>query len=554
MRNERPRVPLARLACAGALDAAAPVATDGTPARAWRERIAAWRSACLARPEPAIAVHVDDALEAGAALFGAWLAGKTPWLPGDRLPATLAALPAGVVTPGDPPPAAGAAPAFPVLDENACRLMLFTSGSTGDPVAVAKTLAQLDREIETLEAAFGARLGDAGVAGTVSHQHIYGLLFRLLWPLSARRPLARQRLRFHEELAALGDRPVALVASPAHLKRLPETLDWVPLASALRVVFSSGGPLPADAALAVERLWRQAPVEVFGSTETGGVAWRSGAGRAAPWQLLPGIEWRLEGGRLALRSPHLPDVGWHLTEDLAVAAADGGFELRGRADRIVKVEERRVSLDAIERRLREAPWLADLRVLALPGHRLLLAVVAVPSAEGAAVLAGEGRAALVARLRDGLAGHVDPIALPRRWRFVDALPLDAQGKAAQRRLAELFRPRVPAPDWQRRDGAIAELTLLAEPGLAGFDGHFPQAAVLPGVVLVDWALRLGREAFGLTGAVRRLDTVKFQQLVHPGQRLHLRLERLADGLGFRFDSDAGVHASGKLRFDGGGDG
>lgn len=554
MRAEHPRIPLARLACADVLDAAAPVAPDGTPACAWRDRIAAWRVACLARPEAAIAVHLDDALEAGAALYGAWLAGKTPWLPGDVLPATLAALPAGVAAPFAAPPGVGVAPAFPPLDAVACRLMLFTSGSTGDPVAVAKTLKQLDREIDALETAFGARVGDAIVAGTVSHQHIYGLLFRLLWPLSTRRPLARGRLRFNEELATLGDRPVALVASPAHLKRLPESPDWAPLAGVLRAVFSSGGPLPADAAHAVERLWRQAPIEVFGSTETGGIAWRAGAGRAVPWQPLPGVEWRLEDGRLALRSPHLADDRWQLTEDLAVPAADGGFELRGRADRVVKVEERRVSLGAIERRLRDAPWLADLRVLALSGHRLLLAVAAVPSAEGAAILAGEGRVALVARLRDWLAGHVDPVALPRRWRFVDALPLDAQGKATQRLLVALFRPRLPVPEWQRRDDAVAELTLLAEPDLAGFDGHFPQAAVLPGVVLVDWALRLGREAFGLAGAVRRLDTVKFQQLVHPGQRLHLRLERLADGIGFRFDSDAGVHASGTLRFDGGGDG
>lgn len=554
MRADRPRISLARLACHGALAAGAPVALDGTRGQAWRGRIAAWHTACRDRPEPGIAVHSEDALEAGAAIFGAWLAGKTPWLPGDMLPATLAALPAGVVPPGEAPPAAGIVPDFPALAEHACRLVLFTSGSTGDPVAVPKTLAQLDHEIAALEAAFGGRLGHAGVQGTVSHQHIYGLLFRLLWPLSTGRPLARHRLRVNEQLAALGDRPVALVASPAHLKRLPETLDWSRLAGALRAVFSSGGPLPPDAAHAVERLWRQAPIEVFGSTETGGIAWRAGAGLAVPWRPLPGVEWRLEEGRLALRSPHLPDGRWHLTEDLAAPATDGGFELRGRADRIVKVEERRVSLEAIERRLRASPWLDDLQVLALPGHRLLLAVAAVPTAEGTAILAGEGRAALVARLRDWLAGYVDPIAQPRRWRFVEALPLDAQGKATQRRLTALFRPRLPAPEWLRRDDATAELILVADPDLAGFDGHFPQAAVLPGVVLVDWALRLGREAFGLAGAVRRLDTVKFQQLVHPGQRLHLRLERLADGLGFRFDSAAGVHAGGKLRFGGGGDG
>ena len=99
-------------------------------------------------------------------------------------------------------------------------------------------------------------------------------MFRILWPLSSRRTFAPTRIAYNEQLTTLGPSPIVLVASPAHLKRLPETQDWQPLSSALRVVFSSGGPLPVDAGLAVKRLWGQAAIEVFGSTETGGIAWR----------------------------------------------------------------------------------------------------------------------------------------------------------------------------------------------------------------------------------------------------------------------------------------
>ena len=68
--------------------------------------------------------------------------------------------------------------------------------------------------------------------------------------------------------------PAVLVASPAHLKRLPPALPWGLAAARLSGLFSSGGPLP-DAALADCRsLLLQAPIEVYGSTETGGIAWR----------------------------------------------------------------------------------------------------------------------------------------------------------------------------------------------------------------------------------------------------------------------------------------
>ncbi|HEX4853604.1 AMP-binding protein [Arenimonas sp.] len=558
MATERTRIPLGQR-LAWPLPARAPVATDGDNA-AFLARVGAWREAHAARAGRDVALYLDDGLEFAAALFGAWLAGKTPWLPGDRLAATLAGLhphvqsqagelPAGFSAGADAP-----LPSDATLDADGCAVVLFTSGSTGEPGAIRKTLRQLDNEVASLEAQFGAVLGEAVVQGTVSHQHIYGLLFRLLWPLSAARPFARRRVEFNEQVAALGAAPLVLVASPAHLKRLPENQDWSPLARNLRAAFSSGGPLPADAALAVRKLWGQAAIEVFGSTETGGIAWRQSGGAPRPWQPLPGVQWRVDEGVLAIRSPHLADDAWHATADRALATAGGGFELRGRVDRILKLEERRIPLGAIERRLQASPLLAEARLLPLPGHRILLAVAAVPSAEGQALLDRAGKPALVGELRAWLADHADAIALPRRWRFLDALPADAQGKTSERALAALFRPLLPEPEWLARTPTAARVRLDVLAELAAFEGHFPGATVLPGVAMIDWAVRLGRAAFGIEARFLRMETIKFMHLVRPGARLEASLDWHPDtgALGFRFQSDTGVHSSGRLRFATGG--
>ena len=77
----------------------------------------------------------------------------------------------------------------------------------------------------------------------------------------------------------------------------------------------------------------------------------------------------------------------------------------------------------------------------------------------------------------------------------------------------------PAP---AGDGAAA-YALAVEPGHPAFRGHFPGRPILPGVVQVDWALRLGAERFGPLGAFRALEHLKFQAVIQPGEPLRLTL-------------------------------
>jgi acyl-CoA synthetase (AMP-forming)/AMP-acid ligase II/3-hydroxymyristoyl/3-hydroxydecanoyl-(acyl carrier protein) dehydratase len=537
-------------------DRALALSTDGLlTCGEFLEQVQAWRRSFAAAPGQRFALHLDDSVAFAAALYGAWHAGKIVFLPADALPSTIQSISAQVdgfvgAFPGALQATTAPAtnlPALKPLDPDACRLILYTSGSSGDPVAIGKSLRQLDSEIEALERRFGERMGSAVVHGTVSHQHIYGLLFRVLWPLSARRVFASSRLGYPEQIvAAIQTAPTVLVSSPALLKRIPDALDWSTLHRALRLVFCSGGPLPAEAAEVVRGLWRQPLVEVFGSTETGGIASREGQ---APWCALPGVQWRIEGDLLQVQSVHLPQPGWVETQDRAQPSGDG-FVLLGRADRLVKLEERRISLSAIERGLQATPWIDKAQVLMLSGTRFRIAAVAELTETGRELLRSEGRKSLIDRLRDALRGQVDAIGLPKQWRFVEAMPVDSQGKSSERLLAGLFQAERPVPTWLERDSGTARLSLAADADLAVFDGHFEQAPIVPGVALVDWAIRWGREAFVIELPFQRMDAMKFQRVVSPGTELDLSLSWQAETgvLGFRFESAQGVHAGGRIVF------
>jgi len=524
-------------------------------------RIDDWQSFFSEMPGRKYALYLDDAFELAAALWGAWHADKIIVLPGDRLPLSLKQLSilvdglVGEMPSAMPVPAKGrAGKTMPrsMLDIDKTGLVIFTSGSTGEPSAIEKKISQLQAEVIALETSFGDLLGTSIIYGTVSHQHIYGLLFRILWPLASGRCFYTQRLEYPEQIAKqLSAHHSVLIASPAHLKRLPENLDWQGVTENLRAVFSSGGPLSAESSDTVTQLWQQRPIEVFGSSETGGIAWRQSDDGSTSWQPLPGVEWKLTDEHLQIRSPHLADEQWFITQDRAALRNGNKFELLGRSDRIIKLEERRISLTAIEKNLLASEWILECKLLVLPGQRERLAAVAILSAAGKQMLQAQGKLSVVNQLRTDLDGTADPIAIPRHWRFLETMPADSQGKTSQRLLAELFRMSLPPTKSLQRSNDSAKMEMAISKDLIVFDGHFSQhAAVVPGVALIDWAIRHGRSLFSFDHRFSRIEALKFQQVIRPDSNVNLDLEWNASKgiLMFRYESSLGTHANGRIVF------
>jgi acyl-coenzyme A synthetase/AMP-(fatty) acid ligase len=199
------------------------------------------------------------------------------------------------------------------LRRDALALELFSSGSTGDEKRIPKRLRHLDDEVALLEETWGSLLGRTSVISTASHHHLYGLLLGLLWPLAAGRPFYAQQLlrpsELFERAHSLGE--CALVSVPAHLRRLAQHRNLGALAGRCRAIFSSGGPLPNATARRLAAGAGAPPIEVLGSTETGGIAWRmqrSGSEEAS-WQPLRQVDVARdpETGAARVRSPF---VSW----------------------------------------------------------------------------------------------------------------------------------------------------------------------------------------------------------------------------------------------------
>jgi acyl-coenzyme A synthetase/AMP-(fatty) acid ligase len=513
-----------------------------------------------------VALHCQDAYAFAVGLLAVGQVGAVAVLVPSRQPGALLRLAgevAGFLLDGEevPPQIEGRPCVSPlalppaerelgVLDREAPWAELFTSGTTGEEKPVVKSVRHLEDEVATLEARFGGALG-AGtrMLATASPQHLYGLLFRVLWPLAAGRPFLRTPVLHPEELLpSMDEGEFALASTPLALRRLAERAELTSRAAHCRAVFSSGGPLEAAVARRVTEALGAPPYEVYGSTETGGVAVRQQWAGDEAWQPLPGVTTALdpEAERLVVTSPFVSGgertdaVCTRLTTgDRAELLPGGRFRLRGRVDRVVKVAEKRLSLPDMESRLREHPAVEETALVLVegPGEPRVAAVV-VLTRVGRERYVRDGRRALGRELSGHLAGDFDRVLLPRVWRVVDALPRDAQGKTPVRALEALVAEGTTRPErlaFEQQPGrAIVEWRIPRE--LAHLEGHFPGHPVVAGVVQVHWVMGVLEELLGSAPRLANLEALKFHEVLGPGDHVRLELETEAreDATRFRF--------------------
>ncbi len=544
---------------------------DGQPIT-WSEilqRLAFWQNELCGIQDEKVAIYHDDGIEFLCIVLTLWGMLKIPLVPANTLDSTLQALALETNSfVGEFPQqtfqsASELKAQASHVDKNEpsvsqqTALIMFTSGSSGAPAAVYKTFDQLNAELKMLEQHWGKSLQGTVTLGTVTHHHMFGLPFCLLWPLTSGRAFLTPNLIYLEQLSLVQQFELALISSPAHLEHIPETLDWQALQQSIRIVFSAGALLSESAAKDSQKKMGVAVIEVYGSTETGAIAHRNQL-VAPEWQPLNGIMVKKTNGKLAVNSPTAIANNWFLTEDFCEVNSCNQFALLGRADKIIKVGGKRVSITAIEERLSGHPWVVKARVVLLEKRKNRVGAVIQLTGEANAKLVDQGKHAISRKLAAQLKECVEKVGWPRYWRFVSEIPVNQQGKTTAQALKALFddevRPRLPKILETSKDEESGEyiIQFVVPHDLFYLEGHFPGKPILPGVVQIGWAIHFFRELFGNAGDFMRLEALKFQQVIQPGERIYLSLmwDNAKNKLTFHYTSRDHTHASGRVFFAG----
>ena len=415
-----------------------------------------------------------------------------------------------------------------------------TSGSTATPKTIVKTFASLAKEV----AYHRARLADVLARkpvflSTIEPHHMYGRLWREMLPRASGCAVDPEVILTPESLLEKmrAAECVFLVTTPSFLARFAAYADQYDVPQNVVELTTSGALLTAEVAAAARRVFGRAPLEIFGSTETGGVAWRRQEKGDELWTVFDPVKaWADASGRLTVSSPFSCARRFTLGDGV-VFASEGRdkrdpprFKLLGRMDRMVKIAEQRVSLPEMEATMRLLPDVAEAALGVVEGaHGPVLGAVVVPR-KGWTDLKTLGKRACARALRAQCQPFFPKGAVPRKFRFVRELPRNAQGKVQASAIQEILASQMAEPftENEERTSTTYAADLTFDRDAAYFQGHFPDIAVLPGVIQLGTAHHLAEAFIGRARPLRMVKKMKFSHVLRPGETVHFTLTKKTD--------------------------
>ncbi len=357
------------------------------------------------------------------------------------------------------------------LSADAEAVVVFSSGTTGAPKAVAHTHAHLHESVRQIDAAYGGRGFRASVApAEVAPGAVFtpfghlGCYFSVGFRLLIGRPVVLVPKFSVDDVETLVGRYRydALQLAPAMIHMLAHAERDVPLGS-MRYVTSGTAPLAASTRSLFEARYGVPVLQAYGLTEVGTVSQERYedvmAGRRPPGsvgRLARGVAVRIVGrtgldleegetgeilvrtptmGRDALADEPLDASGWFRTGDEGMLA-DGLLHVTGRVKDLVIVGGLNVQPAEVEEQLRLSALVEDAVVVGVQDERLGEVPVA-----GIVWAAGRREHELWRELRETIAHY----KVPRRLVPIDAVPLTARGKIDRVAARELVA-RIEAED------------------------------------------------------------------------------------------------------------
>lgn len=416
---------------------------------------------------------------------------------------------------------------FDVSDD--AKFYLLTSGSSGVPKLIEKSVSQMLIEARTLALQFD--FGDKFIA-SVSHQHMFGLTFKIFLPLVLGAKIEPKFLNYPEFIYEQDLRDVTLISSPTLLKALLESQKYE-LLKELKNVICAGARL--DEGLSKKLVALTPYINIYGSTETGVVAADIGDGLYA----INGVSVILSDSQtLSVSSAWCENF---TTSDLA-RIDNGKISLLGRADRVVKINEKRISLDMCESAIKECDLIDDC-VCGVQNGRI--GAVLSLSALGKQKFRSDGKKGVTDPLKTSLKSRFHNNI--RYFKIVSKIPRSSQGKLAKGAFDEILAGRESLKfEKISSDETSAHFCTDVSEGLFYFDGHFVDFPLVPGFVQLEAVVNLATQLGIDVASSKKFEAIKFSGFLRPGDKMSVALEIKNQKLYFQVANQNKLTASGRI--------
>jgi acyl-coenzyme A synthetase/AMP-(fatty) acid ligase len=324
-------------------------------------------------------------------------------------------------------------------------LVVFTSGTTGEPRGVVHAYRYLYGNRAQAEHWFGSRKGEiAWCTTSTGWSKSARNVFLAPWLTGATAVIHDSRFDPGERLELIEALGVnVLCQAPTEYRMLAKRTSLRQLPSLRRMV-SAGEPLNPEVIATFREATGLEVADGYGQTETGQVTGNLAGEPVREGSMgrpLPGFETRIANGELQLRVASCPtffsryldgsgfDGEWWSTGDL-VAEDDGGYLFfEGRDDDIILSSGYRIGPFEVESALLTHPSVAEAAAVAAPDPQRGSVVRAI-----VVLREGEPSEQLALELQEHCKRETAPYKFPRIVEFTDELPKTASGKIKRAQL------------------------------------------------------------------------------------------------------------------------
>lgn len=422
---------------------------------------------------------------------------------------------------------------FEKIDIKKAIVNIFTSGSSGESKCVQKSLENLIQEAEDLSNELNLENIET-VISTAPFNHLFGLTFYFMLPLIQGFTINLERISYPENITG---KHLLFVTTPSFLEKMHKYQDKPQVK--LEKIITAGARLKNEEfnfALDIAN----SVTEIYGSTESGVIAHRETP--CCNLKLFKNVEIINKDNQTYLKTNYSIE-NIQKSGDIIKLLQNREIELLGRSDRILKIQEKRISAQEIEKFLEEHRFVKE--AYCFSNNDKICALISLKDA-GFKYIFKNSIPALKKELKNYTRQQFEIV--PQVFKFIDEIPKTERGKCDREKIFNIFQTNMSYPLICERKKLEneAELKVYFYKHCNFFKGHFENFPILAGVVQILFASMVIKDIFNLECSIGQIRKIKFKNIIEPDKIINLRVEQKKSNFEFTYYNNDNIYSSGVL--------
>lgn len=417
---------------------------------------------------------------------------------------------------------------------------LKTSGSTGEPVLIKKYIHQMINEAECLKDFLCFQPESKSVCSIVPHHHMYGLTFAVFLPIVNKFPIIEQSPVF-ENLSQFTEN--ILVASPEFLKKLILYNKKITKNAVKNkeLIITAGSALDEKTRNSLKDITNAKVLNIYGSTETGVIAYDLGEG----FRLFKSVKILNNNGVNELTS------NWSdkyiLNDEIKVT--NDRLEIYGRSDRVVKIADKRFSLDMIEKYVKQSDLIYDAYAYTIDNR---IGVLISLTENGRTAFRNTGKKGIIEDIEKYTYNMFGTNI--RHYKIVSSIFRNSNGKLIKKENDMLVSDKQQIEFKQEnlektQDGIYALFSALISDDIFYLPAHFYNFPLIPGFIELDHVIKLAEKFEYDYTKINKISNLKFSNFIRPYDKITVELIMIDNLVKFTININNAKAASGSIKYD-----